>query len=107
MKLSLTHHAIKRAHQRVSWNRRATSRMLERVFYNGLAPGECPRRLRSYLETKIRERNDSLVRIYGEHLYIFARPEQDEAALMTLYVLPQEMRPLAKRALKELHALAA
>lgn len=81
--------------------------MLERIFYAGVGPLDCPRRLRDYLNDHDRPDSPATLRVYGEYLYIFTRPESDELALVTVYVLPAEYRSLARIAQRDQHALAA
>lgn len=88
LKLSASDHALLRARQRKRWSPRTLSRMLERVFYAGLDPAECKGELRRFLKTVPHPGVALTLRIYGDDLYLFARPEADEAMLVTLYPVP-------------------
>ena len=81
--------------------------MLERVFYAGVDAIDCKGELRRYLTALPYDTVHQCVRIYGEQVYLFARNEPDEAALVTVYHLPLSYRHAAHRALRSQHALAA
>ena len=106
IKLSCTHHAKVRARQRIRWHRRTLDRMLERVFYNGLGPDDCPKRLTEFIAATT-EMGHGLSRIYGEHLFLFTRDDPDEAVLLTVYAIPPELKPSAHQARRMLNQLAA
>lgn len=81
--------------------------MLERVFYDGLGPDDCSRRLHTFASAKSAATPASLVRIYGEHLFVFTRDLPDEVVLLTVYPLPSDLKPAARQARRQQHALAA
>ena len=63
-------------------------RSVRRVLHMGLAPEESTGKLRGYFEHLRRfERADSVIRIYGNHVYVF-----DGDVLVTVLGLPDEYR---------------
>ena len=107
IKLLASVHARERARERISWHRRTLERMLERVFYDGLGPDDCSRRLHDFIASKTETNPAGLIRIYGEHLFLFARDLPDEIVLLTVYPIPGELKPAAHQARRNQHALAA
>jgi hypothetical protein len=105
--LLATHHANARARERIGWHRRTLDRMLERVFYDGLGLGDCPRRLHAFIVASVTAEISGLTRIYGEHLYVFARDQPNVVVLKTVYALPAGLKSAAHRARHRHHALAA
>ena len=80
--------------------------MSERVFYDGLGPENCPRRLNEFIaSTTITEKG--LRRVYGEHLFLFGRETPDELCLITVYQIPAELKPTAHEARRRYEAIAA
>ena len=106
IKLHATRHAQLRARQRIGWHHRSLERMLERIFYAGLAADECDDVLHDYLGSRQSEAA-VLPRIYGEHLFLFNRAEGNEIVLLTVYRLPSEFKNLSRRARADWNALAA
>jgi hypothetical protein len=106
IKLHATRHAQLRARQRIGWHHRSLERMLERIFYAGLAADECDDVLHDYLGSRQSEAA-LLPRIYGEHLFLFNRAEGNEIVLLTVYRLPSEFKNLSRRARADWNALAA
>ena len=106
VKLLASHHARERARQRIGWHRRTLDRMLERVFYDGLGPEDCSRRLGEFVAATVNTAA-GLSRIYGEHLFLFTRDHADEVVLLTVYPLPSELKSAAHRARRQQNALAA
>ena len=105
--LLATHHANERARERIGWHRRTLDRMLERVFFDGLGLGDCPRQLHEFIAAKVTSEVSGLTRIYGEHLYVFASAEPNVVVLKTVYPLPAALKPAAHRARNRYNALAA
>ena len=105
VKLTATRHATRRARQRVGWPARSLDRMLERIFYDGLGPDECPRDLRAYLSSGIGAR--ALCRLYGEHQFYYTRDQPDEIVRLTVYPLPARWRAAARCARENQQAWAA
>jgi hypothetical protein len=106
IKLHTTRHARLRARQRIGWHHRTLERMLERIFYAGRSADECPDLLEAYLDAR-HSATAPLLRIYGEHLFIFTRDAVDEAVLLTVYRLPAAYKTITRRARADAHALAA
>ena len=105
--LLATHHANERARERIGWHRRTLERMLERVFYDGLGLGDCPRRLHEFITANVTSDACGLTRIYGEHLYVFASDQPNVVVLKTVYPLPAALKSTAHRARDRHNALAA
>ena len=88
----LTHHACKRARERLSWNHSTLERMSGRAFELGLKTNNTGGRLKRYLDgvwDNHKEAND--LRLYGETLFVFSNHR-----LITIWHLPPDLRPLAK-----------
>lgn len=107
IKLVASSHARQRARERIRWHHRTLERMLERVFYDGLGPDDCSRRLHAFVATTAAATPSGLARVYGEHLFVFVRDLPDEVVLLTVYPLPRELKPAARQARRQQHALAA
>jgi len=105
--LLATHHANERARERIGWHRRTLDRMLERVFYDGLGPCDCPSRLHEFIAASVTAEACALTRIYGEHLYIFTRDQPNVVVLKTVYPLPAALKSTAHRARHRHNVLAA
>jgi len=103
----ITDHAFERARERLCWHRRTLSRMLERIFYDGLSPDELPPRLRAAVNLHPEENRPTSSRIYGEHLFLFGRDLPGQADLITVYALPRAVRPLIHHTRRSRFALAA
>jgi hypothetical protein len=96
--LIATAHACQRARERLRWHARTLERMLDRVFYFGAAANDCPRPLQRYLDELPHEPGQTVVRVYGQLVFIFARDETAATArLLTVYVLPGVHRAAARR----------
>jgi hypothetical protein len=109
LNLVVSHHACKRARQRIRWHRRTLDRMLERIVYTGLATEDCSGELRHYLEGLCPNTSAHFARVYGEQVYVFARESENEATLvlLTVFNLPHDVRRAAHRAFRHQHVLAA
>lgn len=108
LQLAATDHACQRARQRLNWNRAALERMLERIVYTGIALDDCTGALARFLEQKLHDPRHQTLRVYGEHLFVFARHDDGRTLhLLTVYPLPTEHRAAARRAQRQLLALAA
>jgi hypothetical protein len=105
--LTSTTHAYRRARERLRWPRRAVDRMLNRIFYDGLGPSECPAVLDLELTAAVPRDGSVKPRVYGDHLFLFARPAPDHAALMTVYPVSPHLRAPARRARRHHLRLAA
>ncbi|MEY4939457.1 MAG: hypothetical protein RIQ93_1192 [Verrucomicrobiota bacterium] len=96
---ALTHHAVERAKERVGWNRSTLGRMLERVFYDGLAASTPRREIRGLLLGYQTQDQSQFARAYGEHVFLFTRGQvPDEAILVTVLPLPHGLRSAAREA---------
>ena len=82
--------------------------MLDRVFYFGLGKEDCSGHLRDYMDKVSFNEMVPVVRLYGDHLFVFGnRCQSDEMALITILHLPAELRTLAHRARAKSLTLAA
>jgi hypothetical protein len=89
--LAISNHAFERARERAGWSCPALSRMLERVFYDGVAASAPGRKIREFLGYYQQENPSRFARAYGEHVFLF--PHDDDAAvLVTVLPLPHELR---------------
>lgn len=75
--LSATDHAILRARQRAGWDRAALGRMLERIFFDGVAANTSCRKIREFLRGYQEREPGRFARAYGEHVFCF-RPGECE-----------------------------
>lgn len=97
MSIVITEHAQQRARERLNWSRGSLERMVDRVFYFGIAVDRARGRVARYLEAA-QDTADVMVRAYGEHLYIFAQdPLHADIALVTVYEVPVPLRPLLRK----------
>ena len=97
MSLCITEHARQRANERLGWRIRTLDRMLERIFYFGLAPETAPARLARFL-AHLQEGAGATVRAYGQHVFIFQHVEEPtDIALVTVYLVPTDLRPLLRK----------
>jgi len=97
MSIVITEHAQQRARERLNWSRGSLERMVDRVFYFGIAVDRARGRVARYLEAA-QDTADVMVRAYGEHLYIFAQDRlHADIALVTVYEVPVPLRPLLRK----------
>ena len=96
---AVTDHAFERAKERAGWSRSALCRMLERVFYDGVAASTPCGKIRKFLRHYQEEWPGRFARAYGEHVFLFARGgAYDESVLVTVIPLPHELRAAARDA---------
>lgn len=72
MKINISEHAFMRMKKRNGWSRKAATRMIDKVYRNGLRP----KQVKGYLKWWINDRaNEELegseLVLFGEKLYIF------------------------------------
>mgnify|MGYP000847802410 CR=1 FL=1 len=97
MSIKITTHARQRAEERLNWSTHTLERMIDRVFYFGIAAEHARGRVARYLEAA-QDTADVVVRAYGEHLYVFAKdPLRTTIALVTVYEVPVPIRPLLRK----------
>jgi len=85
--IHITHHARKRAKERLSWNFETLKRMAEKAFTEGVRTKDLAARLRRYVDSKgIIYKSTGC--IYGEVIYHFR-----DKALCTVLLIPREFRP--------------
>ena len=70
----ISDHAMDRLRKRNGWSRKASLRMMQKIYDSGLVPNQVRGRYSAWVRKKEAEknRNDTL-RFYGENLYIFNR----------------------------------
>lgn len=91
-RVTLTHHACKRARQRLSWNASTLERMSVKAFELGLKRKNTRGRLKKYLDKLWNDhKKANNVRLYGETLFVFSNN-----LLITVWHLPTELRRSAK-----------
>lgn len=68
----ITKHAYMRMKERNGWNKRAATRMVSRVYNDGIRPGQIKGYLKNWVNTKYEYSNvgDEYI-LYGDKLYIF------------------------------------
>ncbi len=106
IKMAYSRHAKLRAKKRNGWRPKTLTRMLERIFYDGLGREDCSLPLRAYIAQKTIHDYD-LIRLYGEHVYIFRRDQPDEVVLLTTYPVPRPLKTLAHQTRRQFNAFAA
>lgn len=95
----ITDHAFERARERAGWKRPTLARMLERIFFDGVAASTPCRKIREFLRHYQEREPGRYARAYGEHVFLFARGHaDDEAVLVTVLPLPHEFRVAARDA---------
>ena len=96
---AVTDHAAARARERTGWGRSTVYRMLERIFFDGVAANTPCRRIRKFLRHYQEQVPGRYARAYGEHVFLFARGlAADEAVLVTVLPLPHDLRAAARDA---------
>ncbi len=89
----ITEHAFDRAKERLGLNRRATERMALKAFVAGKKHAQCKGQLKKYIDgIYLQYENCNNVRLYGEALYLFHNNK-----LITIYNLPNELKPISKK----------
>lgn len=93
--MTLTKHGVRRTRERLGIPKRAVSRMAERALVHGAQRTDFSGALRRYLDAHFHNhsRLGNNMRVYGEHLFIFAGE-----TLITAWTLPNEYRGAARRA---------
>lgn len=70
--LVITKHAYTRMKERNGWNKKAATRMVSRIYSDGMRPDQVKGYLKSWLNTKYEYRNDGDEYVlFGDKLYIF------------------------------------
>ncbi len=83
---------------RTGWKQRTLERMLERVIYVGISPEDSSPALRRYLASVANDSGRYFGRVYGEHVFVFARDMAGkDLSLITILNLPPHLRPIAHR----------
>lgn len=97
----VTDHAYKRMKERSGINRKASERMAQKVFINGLSYTDVGSMIQSYFRGKIKDSNhkDKIIPIlYGEYLYLFAdHSQQNIVTLVTVMNTPLAIKKLLTR----------
>lgn len=96
---AVTDHAVERAKERAGWGRPTLCRMLERIFFDGVAASTPCRKIREFLLSFQAQEPGRYARAYGEFVFLFARGySADEAVLVTVLQLPHDLRAAARDA---------
>ncbi len=70
--LVISEHAYMRLKERNGWNRKASSRMINKVYQRGLRPEQVKGYLKSWINNKAEyEKDGNELILFGEKLYIF------------------------------------
>lgn len=80
-------HAIRRARERLGWNRHALQRMLDRIYHLGATAERARPPVRARLARLQEPGRTHTVRLFTGHVFVFARDQPDAATLLTLYRL--------------------
>lgn len=83
----ISDHAFLRLRQRNGWNRKASTRMAERIYREGVRPEAVKGVLRKWIEKKSAQDAQSEYVIYGQSLYIFRG-----STLITVFPVPTRKR---------------
>lgn len=68
----ITKHAYMRMKERNGWNKKAATRMVSRVYNNGIRPDQVKGYLKEWVNAKYEYRNDGDEYVlFGDKLYIF------------------------------------
>ncbi len=97
MSITITEHAHQRARERLNWSRASLERMVDRVFYFGIAVDQARGQVARYLAS--RETDDGgIVRAYGEHIFVFGTTAAlADIALVTVFEVPLPLRSLLRK----------
>lgn len=89
----ITDHAFQRAKERLGFDRRAAERISLKAYVAGKKHAQCKGRLKRYLDALyLQYHNANNMRVYGEAVYLFCGNK-----LITIYNLPNEYKPIAKK----------
>ena len=90
----LTHHAKKRAKQRLGINKRSSQKQADKALEFGLLNNEFSGSFRRYLDgLYFKYETAGAVRVYGEHVYLF----NTEDVLITIMHVPTKYKRLARK----------
>jgi len=80
----ITKHAYLRLKERNGWNRKASRRMISRIYTEGIRQGEVKGYLKMWVNMKCKyaEEGDEYI-LYGDKLYIF-----NETRMLTVITVP-------------------
>lgn len=91
-----TLHGVTRSRERLGIPTRAVLRLANRAFEHGIAAEETRGNLRHWCCGRVDPSKAQLLRLYGEHCFIFA-----ESRLVTVYAVPWALRAELARARAE------
>jgi hypothetical protein len=91
--MKITEHAYERAKERCGLNRAAFERMAGIALSDGLRHADARGRLKRWMDREfLTHRNGNNMRIYGEHLFVFAGTD-----LITVLHVPHDLRRAATK----------
>ncbi|HLO37370.1 MAG TPA: hypothetical protein VK173_02660 [Lacibacter sp.] len=91
--ITITEHAYDRSKERLGWDKKATNRSAMKAYVAGKQHKRLPVALKKYIDgLYLQKETCNNIRIYGEVVFLFA-----DNRLVTLYQLPNELKPLAKK----------
>ena len=80
----ITKHAYTRMKERNGWNKKAATRMVSRIYSDGIRPEQVKGYLKGWVNTKYKYRNDGDEYVlFGDKLYIF-----NEMTMLTVLPTP-------------------
>jgi hypothetical protein len=95
--LCISQHAHDRCRQRLGLNAKATKRTAQKAFEKGLSHEDCTGALKGFCERLfLAAQSAKNIRFYGEHAWIFVGEK-----LVTVYLVPNNLKPHLRRAFKE------
>ncbi|RXK57545.1 hypothetical protein ESA94_20315 [Lacibacter luteus] len=91
--IHITEHAYDRAKERLGWDRKATNRTVMKAYVAGLQHKRLAPKLKRYVDGLFMQKElCNNIRIYGQVVFLFT-----DNRLITLYQLPNELKPLLKK----------
>ena len=98
-RIDITRHAYDRMKERLGLNKKAAARMAEMAYSEGIGHGEMNGRLNKYISAQASAymKKGYCLKIYGEAVYCFINgkdeeTEEDTTSLVTVWVVPQDLR---------------
>lgn len=103
IQLRVSRHALRRARERLHWDRGATRRMANRALTRGLVSNVATGSLRQLFLSMPSADGSSYPFLYGEHIYVFVHNVMDhEVVLLTIYRAARQLiRATLNRARRE------
>ncbi len=104
MTLEVSKHAYERMRSRCGWNKSAATKMANLAYEEGIRHKETSGALFNFIASKTSAYmiKGNFFKIYGEMIYCFHHViEEDKVILLTVYLLPSDVRKQALRLQKK------